>query len=166
MAVIDNLRIKAIKALPATPTKEGIGYFQYLTDVYDFIYKNHQSDISLAERDLAPDLKIFERQEEAIRRVFDEVFRKAYGNGVVNGANVFNEYLIAKQRIIDQDLIKVATKISQDHPNLAQGLNQILQIQNIPINIKANRLRALFENPNNRVAIEGVRQLDLNRLNL
>jgi hypothetical protein len=63
-------------------------------------------------------------------------------------------------------LISVATKISQDHPNLAQGLNQILQIQNIPINIKANRLRALFENPNNRVAIEGVRQLDLNRLNL
>ena len=169
MAVIrenDRLAVLAIKAMPATPNKGVEGYANYIYEAYDFIYKNYHFDICLAERDLDPNLKVFERQENAIRIVFDRVFREAHGHAVVNGPNKFNEYLRAKQMIKDQDLISIANKIARDHQNLAQRLNPILQMHNAPIDVKANQLRDFFNNPDNRNEIAVVRNLDLTNLNL
>ena len=169
MAVIresDGLAVLAIKAMPATPNKGVEGYANYIYEAYDFIYKNYHFDISLAERDLNPNLKVFERKENAIRIVFDRVFREAHGHVVVNGPNKFNEYLRAKQMIKDQDLISIANRIVRDHQNLAQRLNPILQMHNAPIDVKANQLRDFFNNPNNRGIIEGVVELNLSNLNL
>jgi hypothetical protein len=167
MAVIresDGLAVLAIKALPATPDEGVVGYVQYIAEVYNFINKNYHIDISLAERDLHPNLKVFERQEEAIRIVFNRVFREAHGDVVVNRPNKFNEYLRAKQMIKDQDLISIANRIARDHQNLTQGLNPILQMHNAPIDVKANQLRIFINNPDNRHVIAGV--IDLNLLNL
>jgi Leucine-rich repeat (LRR) protein len=163
---IERSSVLAIKALPATPGKCVVGYVQYITEAYNFINKNYHIDINLAERDLHPNLKVFERQEEAIRIVFNRVFRQAHGDVVVNGPNKFNEYLRAKQMIKDQDLISIANRIARDHQNLARGLNPILQMHDAPIDVKANQLRIFINNPVNRHLIARVRNLDLTNLNL
>jgi Leucine-rich repeat (LRR) protein len=54
----------------------------------------------------------------------------------------------------------------EDEDNLSDELRQILQNKNIPINLKANQLRAFFNNPNNRHEIEQIRESDLKSLNL
>jgi Leucine-rich repeat (LRR) protein len=170
--VPDSLILQALKGLDKTPDlknkksrKFKKGHFEFIYSVYKIIQNTYPEDITVAKKELkitSLQLKALE-QRLIIKNIFKGTFNQAYGTTDLKSEkiplNQFNAYLETRAQI-DKDLIKICGRIN------LPGIQDLIHNQELKDEEKANQLRNILNDPENRANIENIRRLDLSFMRL